>query len=54
MLSSSYSNVSLISYMKLQHQMKKNLKKEKEEEEVETDEEKENEWNAEEPSFMET
>ena len=55
MLSSSYSNVSLISYMKLQHQMKKNLKKEKEEEEeVETEEEKENEWNAEEPSFMET
>ena len=53
MLSSSYSNVSLISYMKLQHQMKKSLKKEKEEE-IEMEEEEENEWNAEEPSFMET
>ena len=52
MLSTSYSNVSLISYMKMQHKMKKELKPKEPVEENES--EGENEWNTEEPSFMET
>ena len=52
MLSTSYSNVSLISYMKMQHKMKKELKAKEPVEENESEEE--NEWNTEEPSFMET